>query len=180
MAHNAEEAQEDERTAQQTDTLANARCLVGTLLLNGSGCEHDYRQETDDGVDYEQAFPSQSECRHGTRGSPCRYQRGEERGYRLDKLPEGERRCQLAFADKVGHQRIERCLHDGIAYAEQRKRKQHHHVTVAENGHNERRCRHYETYQHCVLAPYTVHQHSGGHREYEEPEEYERRKQVGL
>ena len=134
MAHDAQEAKQDEGVGQQLQALCHARSLVGLFLLDGRGRQQRDGQAAHQGVDHEQGTPAQPEGGEGGGGGPGRYDGGEEGGDGLDKLSERQGRCQLVASYEVSHQGIERGLHDGIADAEQRERHEHHPVAVAEEG----------------------------------------------
>ena len=180
MAHDAEEAEQDEGAAQQLEAFNDARCLVRSLLLDRRGRQDGDREEADHRVDHQEGAPTESEGGQYRRRSPSRQDRGEERGDRLHELTEGERRGELIRADQVGHQRIERSLHDGVADTQEGERGQHNAIAVIEERQYERDRGHHEAHQYRILSSDLVHQHAGRHGEDQEPEEYQRGEKVGL
>lgn len=58
VAHDAQEAKQDEGLAQEFEAVEDARCLVGTLLLNRCGCQHGDGHKRNDSVNQEEHPPT--------------------------------------------------------------------------------------------------------------------------
>ena len=54
MTHDAEEAEEYERSPEQAEAFTDARSPVGTFLFDGGGAQSRYGKEADYGVDREE------------------------------------------------------------------------------------------------------------------------------
>ena len=119
VAHDAEEAQQDKRVAQQPQAGAEARSLVRLLFLDGRGAEPEDGEHGNHHVDGEEHAPVEPEVRYGVRCTPHGDVGGEERGDGLDELAEGEGRREPVTADDGRQQGIERRLHERVADAEE-------------------------------------------------------------
>ena len=164
MAHDAKEGQKDDGLAEKAEAVAKARNLAcGGFFLNGGYQQKERGKNACNEVDQEQNAPAHAERRKHARGAPHGYVGGEERGDGLDELTERKGAGKVVAADYGRDQRVERCLHQGVAYAEQRERQKHYGEALAEERKNERHGSHGKRQQYRVLAPDAVHKHASGH-----------------
>ena len=173
VAHDPEEAEEGRRAAQQAEALGEAHRLARGLVLEAGGVQRQHAEDTDSGIDGEEDAPAEAELGDGLRRAPGGDERSEEGGYGLNELPEGQAAGQLVWADEVTQQRVERGLHDGVAYPEEGEGEEHHPVALPEEGDEEREYRQDETHEDGALAPDPIHQHARRDGAEEEPEEDE-------
>ena len=116
MAHDAEERQQYNGRAQQFEALhEGGRSALNRRLLDGSHEEQNGREYAYYEEDAKEYPPIQSEFRNDHRGPPHGKIRSRERGNGLDELSEGKCRRQIAATHHSRYQRVERCLHEGVA-----------------------------------------------------------------
>ena len=113
------------------------------------------------------------------RGSPRGDDGCQERGDALDELPESQRAGRSSALHHAIDKRIQRGLHDGVAYSEEGKGEEQHGEVEGEHRHSHCCQRHHETQQDGILAPNLVHQQACRDAEDEEPEEHKRGERVG-
>ena len=184
VTYDAEEAEQDEGIAEQFESTGE--CLAHRLafvfrwfFVDGSGEEQQGGDDADDEIDGEEDSPAEPEGGDGGCGSPHGDVGCHEGGDGLDELSEGEGGSEVAALHHGGHEGVERCLHEGVADAEQGEGDEHDGEVLAEDGDEEGHGGDEEGEEHGVLASDSVHQQAGGHAEQEEPEEYEGGKEVG-
>ena len=106
MTHDTQETEEDKRFAQEFEALHEGRTLGYRLLMNRGEREREDGDDTDDRIDGEEHFPSQTHVRDSFGGAPHSDIGSEERGDRLDELTESQSRGQVA-RDDIRYQRVE-------------------------------------------------------------------------
>ena len=111
MAHDAKEAEEDERIAEKFHTTEESRDLrVRLLFFNPYHAEKKDGEKSHDCIDREEDTPLKAEGRNDGSCAPHRDVWCHERRDCLHELAEGEGRGQFVATDDVADQRIERGL----------------------------------------------------------------------
>ncbi len=179
MAHDAQETEQDKGVAKQFETLRERRSFRYRFLMDGRERQGEDSHDTDDGIDREEHFPAQAHVRNRRRSAPHGDIRCEERGDRLDKLTERQRRGEITCYD-IRHQRIKRSLHKGVTYTEERESAENEAVTLSAERQNERQDGDEDREKDGFLTTDLIHQHTRRHGEDKEPEEDERGHDVRL
>ena len=173
MAHDTDKHQQDERITQQSNTFGKGRRLpFRRLLLNMRRPQQENSNHGNHHIDREKHTPPHSQRRNSLRRPPHRNIGGQERGDRLDKLPEGQAARQLIPGDNIRQKRIQGSLHQRIPDPQQGERCQHHHIAIAETRDQQRNESDNQTQHNRLLTPDLIHQHPCRDREDQEPEEH--------
>lgn len=174
MAHDPDKAQQNKRLTQQGKTFfKGGRFTFRLLLFYLRSAQQENRQYRNDHIDREKYPPAQSERRNSCRCTPHSDIGSQERGYRLDKLPESKAASQPIAIDQIRQQRVQRRLHQGITDTQQGKREQHQRIAITKDWQKQRQESHHQAEQHSFLPPDAVHQHTGRDGEDQEPKEHQ-------
>ena len=182
MSHNAKEAQQHNRVAQQLEATRNRGGAGIRRFIDAVKREQNVSNDAHDQVDDVQQPPLAVMVER-----PAGDVRGEQRCERLDELAHGERGGELIAFDEHGEQRVEGHLHERIADAQQCERDDDEHKPRGSREHRigNHRQQHgadsdQNRQQHHAAAADLVHHHARGHGEDEEPEEHHSGEQIRL